>query len=242
VTALNRELPREKQYSTLELPPQQLAAQLAGRDLIRVALIYRPHAVVPAGPALIDTAGIHDRPPLAQAFRPAARPDSGAVLNVVVAHFKSKGSCARHDPDEGEGCWNERRTRQAQALLSFISSEVLPASGSAEVLVMGDLNAYALEAPVRAFTDAGFTDLLLEFVPAPERYSYVFSPGYAGYLDHLLASPALLDRVSGAAVWHINADEPAVLGYDAARFGPDLFEPTPFRSSDHDPLLLGINW
>jgi predicted extracellular nuclease len=244
VAALNRELPAARHYSTLELPPQQIAAQLRGRDLIRVALIYRPAQVLPVGPALIDTAGVHDRPPLAQAFRAAGAREAAAddIFSVIVTHFKSRGSCASFDRDEGEGCWNERRTKQAQALLGFIRNEVRPASGSDALLIMGDLNSYALEAPVRILTDAGFSDLLREFVPAAERYTYVFSPGYAGYLDHLLASPALTGRVSGVSAWHINADEPAVLGYSAARFGPDLYRPTPFRSSDHDPLLLGLDW
>lgn len=240
VDALNAELPAEKQYSTLQLPRTQIAAQLAGRDLIRVALIYRPAAVLPVGAALFDTAGIHNRPPLVQAFRKMQDAQVGIAdtFTVAVAHFKSKGSCAPYDRDTGEGCWNGRRTQQAEALLEFIVRE----QDSQNVLIMGDLNAYALEAPISVFTGAGYTDLLREHVPAEQRYTYVFSPGYAGYLDHLLVSPGLAASVSDVSIWHINADEPEVLGYAAVRYGPDLFEATPFRSSDHDPLLVGLNW
>jgi predicted extracellular nuclease len=243
VDALNEQLPEADHYSTLQLPGTQINAQLAGRDLIRVALIYRPAVVLPVGPALFDTAGIHDRPPLVQAFRKVQDVQAGVgdTFGVAVAHFKSKGSCAAYDRDTGEGCWNERRMQQAQALLDFIL-EHGRAGGPQEVLIMGDLNSYALEAPVSVFTEAGYTDLLRQHVPARERYTYVFSPGYAGYLDHLLASPGLAASISGVSIWHVNADEPEVLGYAAARYGPDLFEPTPFRSSDHDPLLVGLNW
>lgn len=232
--ALNAQLPVVQHYVAL---PDVPWAQLRNRDAIRVALIYRPAVVTTVGAALVDTAGVHNRPPLAQAFSTRG----GEVFSVVAVHFKSKGSCAASDPDRGEGCWSELRTRQAQALLQFIREQLQPARGP-DVLITGDLNSYAQETSLQTLVDAGFVDLLLEHVPAEERYTYVFSPGYAGYLDYLLASPALAERVSGVSVWHINADEPEILGYAAARYGPDLFEPTPLRSSDHDPLLLGLRW
>jgi predicted extracellular nuclease len=37
----------------------------------------------------------------------------------------------------------------------------------------------------------------------------------------------------GAAFWAINADEPP---------RADASLPTPFRSSDHDPILLQLRW
>jgi predicted extracellular nuclease len=45
--------------------------------------------------------------------------------------------------------------------------------------------------------------------------------------------------VSGAAVWHIDADEPSALDYRAGG-SPDLYAPDPFRSSDHDPVVVGL--
>jgi hypothetical protein len=47
--------------------------------------------------------------------------------------------------------------------------------------------------------------------------------------------------VTGAAEWHINADEPDILDYNldfgrsAAFYSPDMY-----RSSDHDPVLVGL--
>jgi hypothetical protein len=72
-------------------------------------------------------------------------------------------------------------------------------------------------------------------------YSYVFD-GQAGYLDHA-ASAALTGQVTGVAEWHINADEPDVLDYDTS-FKPAaqdaLYEPNASRTSDHDPIIVGL--
>ena len=40
--------------------------------------------------------------------------------------------------------------------------------------------------------------------------------------------------------WHINSAEPSVLAYDVAGEATDIT--TPFRSSDHDPVLIGVNF
>ncbi len=48
-----------------------------------------------------------------------------------------------------------------------------------------------------------------------DAYSYVFD-GQLGYLDHALAmtNSAMSGEISGATVWHINADEPSLIDYD----------------------------
>jgi hypothetical protein len=67
----------------------------------------------------------------------------------------------------------------------------------------------------------------------------------SGYLDHGLASPTLAAQVTGAAEWHINADEPPVLDYNddfkSSNHVTTLYAPTPYRSSDHDPLVVGLD-
>ena len=60
--------------------------------------------------------------------------------------------------------------------------------------------------------------------PAAERYSYVFN-GEAGYLDQALATGNLARQVAGVTVWHINADEPAVLDYNTEFKTQDLYAP-----------------
>lgn len=65
--------------------------------------------------------------------------------------------------------------------------------------------------------------------------------GESGYLDHALANKALRGQVTGAAFWHINADEPVALDYNQEFNQPGLYMPDPFRSSDHDPVIVGLD-
>jgi hypothetical protein len=46
--------------------------------------------------------------------------------------------------------------------------------------------------------------------------------------------------VADATVWHINADEPSALDYNDYN-QPALYHPGPYRSSDHDPVLIGLD-
>jgi uncharacterized protein len=52
----------------------------------------------------------------------------------------------------------------------------------------------------------------------------------------------LASQVSGVREWHNNADEPVVLDYNTEFKTDDPFNPSdPFRGSDHDPTLVGLN-
>lgn len=195
-----------------------------GGDAIRVAIVYRPARLTLAG-VRADRDRVHDRPPLAATFD---RPD-GERFTLVAAHHKSKGGCPTSgDVDRGAGCWDLRRDAQTGALLAF--ADALAADvGDPDVVVLGDLNAYRHEAPVRRFAEAGWW-LAVDAMPPADAYSYVHF-GRAGALDHAAASPSAAARVTGAAFWRVNADEPP---------GADADRPTPFRASDHDPLLVAI--
>jgi predicted extracellular nuclease len=209
-----------------------------GTDAIRVAMIYKPARVALVGGALSDAAAIHNRPPMAQTFRLVSNNEK---LSVVVNHFKSK-SCssatgADADQLDGQGCYNDRRVQQAQALLTFIET-VKTAAADPDVLVIGDLNAYGQEDPVFNLVAGGLVNQPLRFSATP--YSYVFD-GEAGTLDHGLATASLSARVLGAAHWHINADEPSVIDYNTEFKPQDLYAANPYRASDHDPVVLGID-
>ena len=229
-----------------------------GSDAIRVALIYKPAAVTPAGGFEVldstDDARFLDafnRPVLAQTFDENA---TGARFTVAVNHLKSKGSdCnAIGDPDTGDGQGNCNLTREAaaEALVDWLAGDPT-GSGDRDVLIMGDLNSYDKEDPidaVRAGADdiAGsaddYTDLIFEH-QGELAYSYLFD-GQLGYLDHALGSPTVTAQVTGTTVWHINADEPDILDYDMT-FKQDaqdaLYEPNAYRSSDHDPVIVGLD-
>lgn len=228
-----------------------------GGDAIKVALIYKPATVSAVGdfavldssvdPAFIDT---KNRPVLIQTFEEAA---SGERFTVAVNHLKSKGSACDDvgDPDAGDGQANcsGTRTAAATALADYLATDPT-GSGDPDFLIIGDLNAYAMEDPITALTGAGYTDLVRQF-GGDEAYSFVFD-GQLGYLDHALANDSLQPQVTGVTSWHINADEVNVLDYnDAVQDGNeapferestngDLYAPDPFRSSDHDPILIGL--
>ena len=51
-------------------------------------------------------------------------------------------------------------------------------------------------------------------------------------------------EVTGTTVWHINADEPTLIDYDTSykKDAQDaLYEAIAFRSSDHDPVIVGLD-
>ena len=74
---------------------------------------------------------------------------------------------------------------------------------------------------------------------AKANYSYVFR-GQSGSLDHAMATVSMAADVTGLATWHINADEPRSMDYNQEYNPKSLYQPDPFRSSDHDPVLIGI--
>jgi predicted extracellular nuclease len=210
-----------------------LSHPFPGTDAIQVGIIYKPGKLTPVGAARSSQDPVFSRPPLIQSFR---RKSGGQSFTMVVNHLKSKGSCPASGPDtdqgDGQGCWNATRVQQAQALLGLVKDVPGP-------LVLGDLNAYSEEDPIDTLEAGGMTSLTKRFVPARQRYSYLFD-GLAGELDHMFAGKQLLKRVTSATIWHINADEPRVLDYDTEFNPPGLYRPDAYRSSDHDPLVVGL--
>lgn len=208
-----------------------------GSDAIKVALIYRPDRVEAVSELHADNDRVHHRPPLAAFFR---RREGGLEFGVVTAHFKAKSGCPpQGDIDRGQGCWNQRRVEQAQAMNAFLE-RLAAAEGHERLLLIGDLNAYGAEDPIRTLTGAGLVDLLAQELPPERRYSYVFR-GESGYLDHALASPELAAAMAEVRPWPINADEPRFLGYDGPESATPHSRPDPFRSSDHDPVLVDLS-
>ena len=202
-------------------------------DLIHCAMLYKPAVLALYGPARLATvSGVFERPPVAQLFITRTAPADTFAL--IVNHFKSKasGTLANADQGDGQGASNLRRKGQATALVQFINGTVKPA-GTRYVVSVGDYNANYEEDPMDILRTAG----LVLGSPAGSA-SYVFS-GQSGALDHAVLTPNL---VGHAAVekWHINASEPEFLEYDFA--GPATDITSPFRSSDHDPILIGLNF
>ncbi len=244
-------------YVTTSLPAD------TGTDAIRVAMIYKPARLVPVGSAISDNDPVNNRPTLAQTFGMA----NGERFTVLVNHLKSKGSCpspsdpgalGNTDIGDGQGCWNLQRQQQAQRLRTFVAQRQA-AAGSNDALLIGDFNAYGMEDPIVELTSMGYIDQIGRYAglggPAASSfgYSYVFD-GAAGRLDHAIATQTMSAKVLSAAPWHINADETTIADYNTefkapemrcdlggtSLCPPDPYQPTPYRASDHDPVVVGL--
>ncbi|MBD2359688.1 ExeM/NucH family extracellular endonuclease [Anabaena minutissima FACHB-250] len=217
-----------------------------GTDAIAVGFIYKPGSVTPVGIAATVPDGFgqgafdnNNRKPLAQSF---LQNSTGEEFTAVINHFKSKGSSSGNpgdaDAGDGQGLSNGTRTRASEDLATWLATNPTGTTDT-DYLILGDINAYAQEDPIKALENAGYNNL----VPNTS-YSYVFD-GQWGSLDHALANGSLTSQVTGAAKWHINADEPNVLDYNtnfkSVGQQSSLYSPDAFRSSDHDPVIVGLN-
>jgi predicted extracellular nuclease len=207
------------------------------QDVIRNAFIYRTDTIEPVSESvvLVDDPAFHNaREPLAQEFTVT---ETGYSFIGIVNHFTSKGGDC--PPDTLQGCHNHDRVAQAHALLDF-ADKLVADTGTGDVFLIGDFNAYSREDPMLVFEEAGYTNLNAEFHGEP---SYVFD-GKVGSLDHVLASASVVDAdaVRGVDVWRINAVESVLMEYSRRNyFASELFEPaTVWRASDHDPVIVGV--
>jgi len=225
-----------------------------GTDAIKVALLYKPASLTPVGetailttlidPRFIDT---FNRPVLAQSFMDS----DGGVFTVAVNHLKSKsmdddGLC---DPDLGQGACNLVRKAAAEAMMDWLAS--FPTGyGDEDFLIIGDLNAYDKEDPIVAIklgaddtdgTGDDYSDMIFDIL-GEGAYGYVYD-GQVGYLDHALSSTDLYNEVIGLTIWHINADEADLIDYNMDFKLPAqdaIYAPDAYRSSDHDPVIVGL--
>lgn len=222
-----------------------------GNDAIAVGFIYKTNSVKVAdgsSVAILETGAFdplrvaRHRVPLAVTFEELA---TGEQFTAVTNHFKSKGASGLNDSSnpnfdqgDGQGFWNATRTQASQDLANWLATNPTGINDK-DVLILGDLNAYAQEDPITTLKNAGYQNLVPE-----TSYSFVFD-GQWGTLDYALATNNMTVQVTGAEKWHINADEPNVLDYNTNFKSQNqinsLYDDSPFRSSDHDPIIVGLN-
>jgi predicted extracellular nuclease len=214
-------------------------------DVIHVALIYRKETVEEVGtPAMLSDVAFNNlaRNPLAQTFRQKA---TGGKLTVCINHWRAKGGAApgagNTDSGDGQGTNNALRVQEADATAAWLATNPT-GDNDPDVLLIGDLNAYAKEDPLTHLINAGYTSLTERF-EGEGGYSYQFA-GEFGHLDHALATSGFNTQVLSAATWHVNSDEPVYYDYNvenksAAQQAINVG--TPYRYSDHDPVVIGVN-
>ena len=225
--------------SSADLPP------VAEQDVITNAIIYQIRSVKRSGDshALGDQSSAGEafqnaREPIAQAFTPKG---GGTPFVMVVNHFKSKGSAGPwpgdEDKSDGQGSSNESRVRQATALNLWIPT-LQRMTGATDVFLAGDFNSYTQEDPMKVLYDAGWTDVNTSYATGKQSYSF---GGMNGSLDHVLANRSALKRTTGSDIWNINAPESIALEYSRYNYHGTLFyDQSPYRSSDHDPVVVGF--
>ncbi len=204
-----------------------------GTDVITVGLFYRKQVLESVGPAqVLDSPEFQglSRQPLAQLFRHI---DSGVTFVAVANHLKSKGRCPDNggnaDQDDGQGCWNQARLSAVNAELPWLE-DLATNSSTDRMIVVGDMNAWRLEDPIRRFVDSGYIELVEQLSGLPQ-HSFLYW-GQTGTLDYALATPAMAEFARSAIIWHINADWPR-----------EMKQPLPWlRASDHDPVVVDFDF
>ena len=220
--------------SSTDLPP------VSEQDVINNAIIYKTASVERVGEAraLGELSGDGEafsnaREPIAQGFAPAdgrrvvpRRRQSLQVQGLRGRRRHRPGQCQPRPGRAGRGA--RRRVPAVQQDL-----------GVDATLLIGDFNSYSMEDPLQVLYAEGYTNV--EQFSGNGEYSYSFS-GLSGSLDHILANDAAMDDYTGVDVWNINSGEALALEYSRWNYhATDFHVADPYRSSDHDPVIMGLD-
>jgi len=220
-----------------------IATGKIGTDAIKQAILYKPATVAPTGDfAVLDSTAFTDplgsggplsRPALAQSFEEVA---TGEVFTVSVNHLKSKGSPSGVPGDDSdvEGSAALTRVEAVKELAEWLATDPT-GSGDPDQLTIGDFNAYAMERAIEALEAEGYTSLA-----DADDTSYQFD-GRLGTLDYAFANDSLLGQVAGSTVWNVNSLEAYAQQYSDVRFDALGDPASPYGSSDHDPVVIGLD-
>jgi hypothetical protein len=196
----------------------------AAKDVIKTGIIYDASLLSTTELGMYHSQSIFSRSPLFQEF---VFQDSLEFV-LSVNHFKSKSprnaKGENIDQNDGQAAFNAKRLLQAKELLAIIDSLY----SSINLIVLGDFNAYSEEEPIRKLQSQSLEKL------STLKYSYVYK-GMQGNLDHAFVSNSFRDSIKETKVLDFNASYPNWIDY---RF--DNSDSSYFRSSDHNPLLIGI--
>jgi predicted extracellular nuclease len=175
-------------------------------------LTFSPGRIQPNDPAFTNS-----RKPLAGEFR-----WHGETFFAVANHFNSKGGddplFGRFQPPLRS---SEVQRHQQAAIVNAFVDELLAADRNARVIVLGDLNDFEFSETL-SILEGGVLVNLIETLPKPERYSYVFD-GNSQVLDQILVTRKL---------------DVAFRGYDSIHVNAEFHD----QDSDHDPQLARFHF
>jgi predicted extracellular nuclease len=162
----------------------------------KAQLTFSPGRIDPQNEAWTDS-----RKPLAAELR-----FRGQTLFVIVNHFNSKsGDSPLYGRFQPTVRLSEvQRHRQAQVVNDFVD-QILGAFKNARIVVLGDLNDFEFSETLQILEGGGALRNLMDRLPKPERYSYVFE-GNSQVLDQMLVSEKLDKRNTSYDVVHVNAE------------------------------------
>jgi predicted extracellular nuclease len=147
----------------------------------------------------------------------------GKKVFVIANHLSSKGGddplFGRHQPPQRSS--EVARHQQAQVVNDFVD-QIKAADRNANVIVLGDINDFEFSQTVDIL-EGGVLTSLMNTLPQPERYSYVFE-GNSQVLDQILVSNNML------------ANFP--IDYDPVHVNSEFAD----QASDHDPQVARIDF
>ena len=194
------------------------------QDMIACGYIYRKDKVRAYDEMVhgyADTASHYHYRLVAMGFEEIA---TGEKFVLNINHLRSKRGTGAES--------NEKRMANVDSLLVMLDKiESEQIFDDADLLLVGDYNAYAQEEPVQAIVRAGYEDLVVR--DDSTSYSYIYH-SEAGCLDRVFASETMAKQVQKVAVYHLNAD------YFYSRGFKRGLDDTVFRYADHDPMLISV--
>ena len=198
---------------------------IVGDYPIKTGIIYDASVVETKYKAKYHNHPNFSRPSLSQRF---IYNDSLEFV-LCANHFKSKGSRNAKgldiDQKDGQASYNYKRTLQAKTLLDIIDSLYFDEN----IIVLGDFNAYSQEDPIQALQSTYLKRL------ETTNHSYIYK-GKNGSLDHVFVSDNFKDHIDQIYTWNINSIYPNWINYSHT-----LADSSYFRSSDHNPMVIGVN-
>ena len=218
-----------------------------GSNDTKVGIIYKQSTVQAEGPVAILNQQIDGRfldnkhrPSLAQTFIDT---NNNGRLTIVVSHFKDSHSPCDdvNDPDldDGQGACAQTRNNAARALTAWVASDPTNSLDS-DFLLIGNFNAYRKDQAIQTILGAGYIDTIESRNTGNIQSYTIVSDRAAGSVDYIFSSLQLNTQIQDTLVWAINSDE--TQGFDYRFINQSfLYEPNPFRSSDHDVVVVGLD-